>query len=251
MEDFYEKLNIPKSCLLDKTIFKKIFLDNADLLSSDKKILTNVVKKIIWKYTLKPETINIMPYKSEDRDYLEIEIIEVQITDILKSKRIAEIIMRSIPYPILLVFIKDNKIQLATGDMRRNLNDSLKVTVDSLVFTDWFEIGKLDEFVNSLIESINFEYLNCNNYYQLYKDITKKLNIYNLSKTKGEIIVLSEIKMSDDDIKRCCDDIQIIDNQIIKLKSQIKKSDSIKEKVEINIQIDKLKKEKEVLISKI
>ena len=37
------------------------------------------IKKVTWKYCLKPDTINIQPYRSDERDYLEIEIMEVQL----------------------------------------------------------------------------------------------------------------------------------------------------------------------------
>jgi hypothetical protein len=251
MERIYEKLNIPKSCLLDNTIFKKAFLDNVELLSSDKKILNDVIKKIVWKYSLKPETINIIPYKSEDRDYLEIEVIEVQVNDTAKSKRIAEIVMRSIPYPILLIFAKDKQIQLATGDMRKNLSDSAKVTVDDFTFTDWFEVNSDNEFINNLLENLDITRLNNTDYYQMYKDITAKINIYNMSKLKGEILSSQKVGMSEVDIKKCYDEIQIIENQITKLKIQVKKADSIKEKVELNVQIDKLQKQKSTLLANI
>ena len=79
MNRFYEKLNIPKNCSVDNTVFKKAFLENADLLSFDKKIINEHIKKVTWKYCLKPDTINIQPYRSDERDYLEIEIMEVQL----------------------------------------------------------------------------------------------------------------------------------------------------------------------------
>ena len=50
MNRFYEKLNIPKNCIVDNTVFKKAFLENADLLSFDKKIINEHIKKVTWKY---------------------------------------------------------------------------------------------------------------------------------------------------------------------------------------------------------
>ena len=67
MEQFYKQLNIPNNCEVNNTIFKKAFLDNADLTSSDKKIINDHIKKVTWKYCLKPETINILPYKDDKR----------------------------------------------------------------------------------------------------------------------------------------------------------------------------------------
>ena len=46
MNRFYEKLNMPKNCIVDNTVFKKAFLENADLLAFDKKIINEHIKKI-------------------------------------------------------------------------------------------------------------------------------------------------------------------------------------------------------------
>lgn len=251
MDKFYEKLNINENCLANQTIFKKTFLESVDLLASDKKLINDHIKKVVWKYCLKPDNTNIPVYKDNEREYYEIEIIEVQLNETNKVKRIAEIIMRAIPYPILLVFTKDNQIQLVTGDMRKNLSDSSKVTVDNFVYTDWFKIDTDNQFVEKLFDDLDFKKLNFTNFYQLYKDINDKLNLYNISKVKGKIVSNENSNMSTSDIKECYDKIQLLDTQITKLKSQLKKADSIKDKVELNMQIDKLRKEKDILSNKI
>ena len=249
MNRFYEKLNVPKNCIVDNTVFKKAFLENADLLAFDKKIINEHIKKVTWKYCLKPDTINVQPYKSDERDYLEIEIIEVQLNEDSKIKRIAEIIMRAIPYPILLVFVKDNQIQLATGDMRKNLSDSSKVTVEDFSFTDWIDLNSEDIFRNNLFAELNISKLSYINFYEMYKDITAKVNLYNVSKIKGEVV--NSETVSDSDVKACYDKIKSIEVEISALKSKVKKAGSIKEKVELNIQVDNLKKEINILKSKI
>lgn len=249
MNIFYEKLNIPKNCIVDNTVFKKAFLENADLLAFDKKIINEHIKKVTWKYCLKPDTINIQPYKSDERDYLEIEIMEIQLNEDSKVKRIAEIIMRAIPYPILLVLVKDNQIQLVTGDMRKNLSDSSKVTVEDFSFTGWIDLNSEDIFRDNLFAELNISKLSYINFYEMYKDITAKVNLYNVSKIKGSVVNVENV--SNSDIKYAYDRIKSIETEILALKSKIKKATSIKEKVELNIQIDKLKKESEELKSKI
>ena len=249
MNRFYEKLNIPKNCIVDNTVFKKAFLENADLLAFDKKIINEHIKKVTWKYCLKPDTINIQPYKSDERDYLEIEIMEVQLNEDSKVKRIAEIIMRAIPYPILLVLVKDNQIQLVTGDMRKNLSDSSKVTVEDFSFTGWIDLNVEDNFRDNLFTELNISKLSYINFYEMYKDITAKINLYNVSKIKGEVV--NSETVSDSDVKACYDKIKSIEVEISALKSKVKKAGSIKEKVELNIQVDNLKKEINILKSKI
>ena len=249
MNRFYEKLNIPKNCIVDNTVFKKAFLENADLLAFDKKIINEHIKKVTWKYCLKPDNINIQPYKSDERDYLEIEIMEVQLNDASKIKRIAEIIMRAIPYPILLVLVKESQIQLVTGDMRKNLSDSSKVTVEDFSFTGWIDLNVEDNFRDNLFTELNISKLSYINFYEMYKDITAKVNLYNVSKIKGEVV--NSETVSDSDVKACYDKIKSIEVEISALKSKVKKAGSIKEKVELNIQVDNLKKEINILKSKI
>jgi len=70
-EIFLTSLNLPASCVLGKTIFKKQFYDNAGLSAADKKLITNNVEKVIWQYCLKPDTINIQPYIDEEQEYLD------------------------------------------------------------------------------------------------------------------------------------------------------------------------------------
>ena len=58
--DDYRFLNIPDSCFVGSTIYKKLFYENAHLSSSDKSLFTDTINKVVWLYCLKPETINIL-----------------------------------------------------------------------------------------------------------------------------------------------------------------------------------------------
>ena len=76
---FLNQLSIPKSCELNKPVYKKYFLENRILDATDKKALKEDVSKIRWLYTLKPSTINISPYSDDERDYPEVAILHVEL----------------------------------------------------------------------------------------------------------------------------------------------------------------------------
>lgn len=99
MIDLYEKLSIPDSCYLGKKIFKKLFYENAQLNATDQKAFTHDIEDIEWKYTLKPDTINIARYADEEREYDEIAVIQVNLEESHRYKRIAQVIREL--YPIL------------------------------------------------------------------------------------------------------------------------------------------------------
>ena len=63
IQDFLDSLGVPQKCFLNKTLFKKLFLESGMLDITDKKALKDDIDKIRWLYTLKPSTINIEPFK--------------------------------------------------------------------------------------------------------------------------------------------------------------------------------------------
>ena len=65
----YEQLNIPQKGKIDNTIYKKIFIENAELSKADKKILSEVIHKIVWRYSLKEETCYIRQMCIRDRSW--------------------------------------------------------------------------------------------------------------------------------------------------------------------------------------
>jgi hypothetical protein len=86
---FLSSLSIPEACLLDKPVYKKMFLDHAELDQTDKKALSEDVGRIRWQYTLKPDTINIAPFQDSEREYLEIAILSVELSSPARLNRIA------------------------------------------------------------------------------------------------------------------------------------------------------------------
>src|SRR5689334_6819802 len=103
MTRLYTILGIPETCYLGKRVFKKLFDENAVLTASDRKAFTDAIDTIIWQYTLKPSTIQIPAFEDAEREYHEVALLEAKLKDRAKASRIAEVIHRAIPYPVVLV----------------------------------------------------------------------------------------------------------------------------------------------------
>ncbi|MEG1256429.1 DUF4391 domain-containing protein [Clostridium sp.] len=235
--DIGKYLSIPASCSVENTIYKKLFYDNADLSTKDKNLFVDNINKITWVYCMKPETINIQVYEDEDYDYSEIEVIDVELTENISIKRIAEIIMRTIPYPILLIFRLDNKLQLHTAHQRINKNDSSKNTIEEFISTEWIS----EKCV--LFEKLNIKNMRCSNYYTLYSDIVDAISVFNLN---------SKISVEDDvtgeEARKITKQIEDLEQKISILKSKLNKETQFNRKMELNIQIKKLGEQKNKLV---
>ena len=235
--DIYEFLNIPDSCFIGNTIYKKLFYENADLSASDKSLFTDTINKVIWLYCLKPETINIPAYKDEVRDYPEIEVIEVLVHKDYKLKRIAEIIMRTIPYPMLLIFKLEDKIQFYVAHQRSSQSDSSKNTIEEFIATDWLDSD------SALFAKLDIKQMRFTNFYALYSDIVDAISIYNLS-----AIIPMEENITGSEARQLSAKIEDIEQEIVSLRSKLKKESQFNRKMELNIEIKRLEQNKNKLL---
>lgn len=235
--DMYEFLNIPDSCFIGNTIYKKLFYENADLSASDKSLFTDTINKVTWLYCLKPETINIPAYKDEVRDYPEIEVIEVLVNKDYKLKRIAEIIMRTIPYPMLLIFKLGDKRQFYVAHQRSSQSDSSKNTIEEFIATDWLYSD------SALFAKLDIKQMRFTNFYALYSDIVDAISIYNLS-----AIMPMDENITGAEARRLSAKIEDIEQEIVSLRSKLKKESQFNRKMELNIEIKKLERSRSKLI---
>ena len=239
-------MNIPKSCEVGNTIFKKLFYENASMNSKDKEIFTNHINKIIWQYSFKEETINIKPYKDDVREYDEVALIEVRLEENNKYKRIAEIIQRAIPYPIILVFSYKDLFLINLAHKRLNKGDESKNTVEEFIFTDWIRANELQKRDKAFLNSIDIKNLSYTNFYKFYSDYIDKVNLYNASIYQNN---LEALKNKDaDTVKKLVDEMEMIDKQIHDLKSKISKEKQMNKIIDLNIKIKSLEKQKNNLL---
>ena len=205
--------------------------------SSDKSLFTDTINKVVWLYCLKPETINIPAYKDEIREYPEIEVIEVTVNKDYKLNRIAEIMMRTIPYPMLLIFKLEDKRQFYVAHQRTSQSDSSKNTIEEFISTDWLSND------SALFAKLDIKQMRFTNFYTLYSDIVDAISIYNLS-----AIMPTDDTITGDKARELSAKIEDIEQRIANLRSKLKKETQFNRKMELNIEIKRLEQNKNKLL---
>lgn len=226
-----DKLNIPDECKISRTVFKKMFYENATLSKGDKDLFVDSIDKITWIYCLNQDNMNIPAYTTEEREYLEIEVMEVVLSENKGIKRIAEIIMRAIPYPMMLIFSFEGKYQLWVAHQRFNLADNNKITLEEPICTEWQDTD------SNLWDRLNISNFRYTNFFDMYSDIVDAVAVFNAEKLTDEEISGEEAREL---LRRNAE----IDNQITALRAELKKATEFNKKMEINMKIKKLEKSK-------
>ena len=174
---FYAGLNLPDTCRLGQRVFKKQIIAHAPLNSAAQKMFQTDVETISWAYTLKPTTIPIPPYHDEDgeREYGELNILHVQLRQDHRYQRIAEIMHRAIPYPLLLLFSWQTNIALTLADKRLNRADQHKTVVEKVYDTGWLSLATPTASQADFLADFALPNFSYQNFYALHQDMVRRI----------------------------------------------------------------------------
>lgn len=126
-------LRLPASCRVDQRIPKKLLLENGAATAADKRLITEAIEEIQWVAALKPNTIGVPDYRDTLREYLEIAVLAVTVRGVVKPashSRLAELVHRAVPYPVLLLLIEGQSLTLSLAHKRWAQNEADKVVLD-------------------------------------------------------------------------------------------------------------------------
>lgn len=190
-QSFYDCMDLPEKCLLNKPLFKKLFQEHADLDITDKKALKDDIDKIRWVYTLKPSTLNIEPYRDELREYDEIAIIQIDVTSAARAQRIAAFVNKAIPYPVVILFSFADTIAISVADKRINQADKSKWVIEDAWITAWFNPDAPNEAQQKFMQDLTIKNLSFVNFYAFYTDIKNRIIALNTADRSGSYSLTS------------------------------------------------------------
>lgn len=241
-------LGLPERLLLNKKLTKTFFLKNFDLSVNEKNVLNNDILKMDWISRLVPSNSNIPEFKDENYFFEEVQIMLCTLNVNLlsaKSDICITIFQKYIPYQIILIVEDNDGFILNTADKRINLNDKSKRTVEKQFSTPIIPKLYKNEITTDFFESINYvnqDKLTLQSFYKGYMDLIIQ---YKSSIVTGTFQKKNRERSEID--SNLLETMATIEKEVNKLTNQIKKELQINTKVLMNIEIQKLRKEIEII----
>ncbi|WP_456377870.1 DUF4391 domain-containing protein [Lutibacter sp.] len=209
--------NLPQQTIKNKSIPKNAFYGYTN--TKQKQLFVDVVEKIKWAYNLSTATINL-----EGNEVQEIQIFEVNLKQKHKIETVLNVIEKAIPYHIIFIVSFEDEMMLYTSQKHNNPTNENNAIVDWVFKTDWF-LKVENRFRLNLKESLD----------AVYKDFCFQIsNRLSESTTDLKSLIEKEQKLKE------------LNTKIAKLESQIKSCKQFNNKVELNIELQKLKIEREL-----
>ncbi|KAB0332323.1 DUF4391 domain-containing protein [Janthinobacterium sp. PLB04] len=146
-------LALPASCRVDQRVPKRMLIENGAPTAADKRLLTDTIEEIQWIAALKPNTVGIPNYRDGQREYLEVAVLSITTrgansisaddeaaaparmpaTKMVNTARLAELVHRAVPYPVLLLLTTPQGLFLSAAHKRWAQNEAAKIVLDGEV----------------------------------------------------------------------------------------------------------------------
>ncbi len=251
-----EALSVPVSARVEQRVPKKLFIENGAPTAADKRLLTDAVQEIQWVAALKPTTIGVPEYRDPVREYLEIAVLSITLRGVIKiagKSRLAELVHRAVPYPLLLLMVDSQTLMLSVAHKRWAQNEAGKVVLDDAVtsvsllaeesglvtnqnFADTAEIGA------AFIESMAVSRQPQTNLQELYQGWIDRL----LTLTAARLTGSYRIPLSREQAvarRQALLDCERLKAEVSRLQLQAAKEKQLSRQVELNLTIQRIRTE--------
>ena len=250
-------IKVPDAAIVNSILPKQDIFNETGMNRSDKDYFVRYIKQIRWLYKFDDASVRIKPYETEDKSYLEAELISIKLKKEFQEynhntgnyhrfdarlDRIVDILLRFIPYPILLCAEFNDEIKFYVSHISESKSDNEKITLDEIINTEWINVNDLDGFDEELIDKLQINNLDKTNVFTFYDSIVTAIIQYNGSKEVGR-----EVTLSSEEIQKIMDEIKLLERQIADLRVKIRRADSFNERLEYNIEINQLQTEIKLL----
>lgn len=144
-EQLISALRLPAEATVGQRVPKKMLAENltsrSTATSADRKLLHEQIEEVTWVAALKPTNAGIPVYQDEVRSYLELAVLSVRLREgsqlaPIPAKvspsvaRLAELVHRAVPYPVLLVLDDDARLYLSLVHIRWAQKEADKAVLD-------------------------------------------------------------------------------------------------------------------------
>jgi hypothetical protein len=114
-----------------------MLVENGGATVADRRLLTEGIAEAHWLAALKPTTMAMPAWRDEVRDYLELAVLTVELrashSQTAQRRRLGELLHRAVPYPLLLLVLTPDVVELSLAHKRAAQNEVGRIVLDGEV----------------------------------------------------------------------------------------------------------------------
>jgi hypothetical protein len=156
--------------------------------------------------------------------------------------RLAEVIHRAIPYPVILVFSHDGEVLVSLAHKRFSQAEKGAVVADDFLATGWIALADPSPPQQAFVASLRFADLPQTHFYALYSALADRLVALACADLSGAYRLETALERRGQRRARLTE-CRALEARIQGLKDKIRKETQFNRQVELNTQIKQLERE--------
>ena len=247
-----EALALPSHLHTQHKISKKSLVAQTQNSASTQRLLQQTLSNSNLLAHITPNSSNIPAYQDEQSEYLELMVIQCTLKDKLPShsqcSQLHRLFHQHIPYPVILEIITANgesaQWSLAHKTINQADTSNEKLVVQEIIQTHWLPLTTPDTLLENLFAAIEFNQQPKQHLLALYEALQQYLVSYLLALSLNKTSLKDAAPayaVSLDEKRDTLHKIQQLKQDIAALENKRNKTQQFNEKVELNMEIQKLK----------
>lgn len=242
-------LGLPSATLVSQRVPKKMLAENGATTSADRKLLQDHIEEITWVAALKPTNVGVPEFRDEQRAYLELAVLCVTLRQLdgksAKVTRMAELVHRAIPYPVVLVLDDGEHLYVSLVHIRWAQQEADRTVLDGELVQGIFECTSSDD-VLAFLSALDLSKQPRSDLLSLYQGWMDTLSAWQAVAVTGRFEANTTPQQAADRraALRLCREL---DTQIASQRATAAKEKQMARQVAANLEIKRLQDEQEVL----
>lgn len=223
----------------DKRIPKTQLFLHGELTKAERDLLTERVEEVRLAYVLNPHTYPMETVVNSHEQYDSILLITVKLKSEVSVQRLSRILHCTVPSPTILIFELQGSYLFASALKRINQNDGERIIVEEYHYSDWIDLTLQSDAQKSLLTAVSYGKMPALDYKQAYLHIHRRIYEESNAEIIGDQVDTDDFEA----LKERTEAQKGVQQEIGRLTRLLnQKSVSLREKIELAKQIEKLKK---------
>lgn len=259
-EQLISALHLPAESSVGQRVPKRMLAENltsrGTATSSDRKLLQEQIEEITWVAALKPSNAGIPAFQDEARSYLELAVLHVRLRQGSRldekaaklsssTARLAELVHRAIPYPVLMVLDDDVHLYISMVHIRWAQKEADRTVLDGELIQGTFVRNGADTApkvdaatLNAFLDALPLSKQPRADLFALYQGWMDTLSAWQTAAVTGRFECVSPQQASARRaaLRRCHE----LDAQISSLRAAASKEKQMARQVAVNLEIKAL-----------
>jgi hypothetical protein len=232
-------LALPTDARVEQRVPKRLLLEQGAPTAADKRRIQDGIDEVTWFAALKPTNIGVPAYRDEVREYLEIAVIAAELRESANASRLAELLHRAIPYPVVLVAAEGEGVRLSLAHKRWSQGEVGAVVIEEMRATAAFRPESPSACEAAFLGSLAVSALQAHDLFTLYQGWLDRVTALDAAAITGTFTLPETAELAAER-RDALAQYERLTREIASLRAQARKETQMNRRVELNLAIKRL-----------